>query len=103
MGRELFLAIDENGDGMLSMEELSHGVEKAGVNLDKDMQRLIKDLDADGSGNIDYSEFIAAAVDMKTACQEDKCRAAFAIFDKDGDGKISMTELKQLLEDEGVS
>jgi len=64
---------------------------------------LHQDLDADSSGNIDYTEFIAAAVDMRTACQEANCRSAFNIFDRDGNGKISMAELRQLLSEEGVA
>merc|ERR1719215_2419765 len=46
--REMFLSIDANGDGMLSLDELRNGVEKSGIRLDPDMQRLIQDLDADG-------------------------------------------------------
>jgi len=101
--RELFISLDADGDGMLTPKELEGGVTKAGIKMGTDLQALIRDMDADSSGAIDYTEFIASAIDMKTATQEDNCWAAFCVFDKDGNGKISMTELRSLLQAEGVA
>jgi Ca2+-binding EF-hand superfamily protein len=45
-----------------------------------------------------FPEFIASTMDMKSRLVgEDNLRAVFAMFDKDGDGKITANELKQLL------
>ena len=52
----------------------------------------------DPSAKINYNEFIASTMDLKTRLVgEDNLRALFAMFDKDGDGKITANELKQLL------
>ncbi|CAJ1329287.1 unnamed protein product, partial [Effrenium voratum] len=54
-------------------------------------------VDADGSGVIDYTEFLAATLDRQQYMKEDVCWAAFRVFDRNGDGHISTTELKQVL------
>merc|ERR1712203_677417 len=101
--RDLFHSLDKNGDGLLSEEEIRGGIEKSNIAMGTDLQALMKDMDADESGVIDYTEFIAAAIDMKEATREEACWAAFCVFDKDGNGKISMSELKELLQTEGVA
>merc|ERR1712232_845294 len=87
---------------MLTSKELEDGIAKAGV-VDGDVQALIKEMDADGSGVIDYSEFLAVAVDSKAMQKEENCLQAFHVFDKDRNGKISMAELRDLLKQDGVS
>ena len=41
-------------------------------------------MDADGSGVIDYTEWIASTLNMKQYFQEDVLWAAFKVFDRDG-------------------
>ncbi len=60
---------------------------KCNINIPTDLEELMKDIDSDGSGSIDYTEFIAATVDKKVYIQEDVCWAAFRVFDLDGNGK----------------
>merc|ERR1712217_714244 len=88
---------DSDGNGMLSAQELEEGIAKAGIS-GGDLKALISEMDADGSGNIDYTEFIAAALDRKVATADENCRAAFMVFDTDGDGRISLEELRELLQ-----
>jgi len=52
------------------------------------MLENIKLADIDGSGEIDYTEFIAATMDSKLYLNEKYLKAAFDMFDKDGSGKI---------------
>eukprot|EP00330_Aristerostoma_sp_ATCC50986_P000951 CAMPEP_0114579374 /NCGR_PEP_ID=MMETSP0125-20121206/3759_1 /TAXON_ID=485358 ORGANISM="Aristerostoma sp., Strain ATCC 50986" /NCGR_SAMPLE_ID=MMETSP0125 /ASSEMBLY_ACC=CAM_ASM_000245 /LENGTH=105 /DNA_ID=CAMNT_0001770071 /DNA_START=1045 /DNA_END=1362 /DNA_ORIENTATION=- len=54
-------------------------------------------IDADKSGVIDYTEFLAATMEKNLYMQEEKLYLAFKMFDKDGNGKISPDELKQVL------
>merc|ERR1712061_145481 len=55
------------------------------------------DVDADGSGVIDYTEFLAASMEKKIYLQEECLWGAFRLFDKDNNGEISKEELKQML------
>ena len=52
--------------------------------------------DTDGSGYIDYSEFVAATMNTQTLLSKEKLEMCFKMFDKDGSGKISMDELKEI-------
>merc|ERR1719359_1680803 len=62
-----------------------------------DLQQIMEQVDSDGSGVIDYTEFLAATLDKKQYIQEDVCWSAFRVFDRNGDGKISMAELETVL------
>ena len=43
------------------------------------------------------SEFLASTIQQKEAFKEEKLADAFKAFDKDGSGKISVTEINQVL------
>ncbi|KAM3144380.1 hypothetical protein pb186bvf_003544 [Paramecium bursaria] len=62
-----------------------------------EVQRIMELVDMDGSGTIDYSEFIIATMDRKKAVQKEKLKEAFQVFDKDGNGFISEAEIKEVL------
>merc|ERR1719159_1861646 len=56
--REMFMALDDNGDGLLTAAEMKEGLAKAGLkDIPADLQAILEDVDADGSGVIDYTEF----------------------------------------------
>lgn len=99
--RETFLAMDRNQDGQLTIEELRSGLDAAGLEL-PDLDSIIQEMDSDGSGVIDYSEFLSATLDRKQYLQEENVWAAFRAFDLNGDGKISKEELSEVLRDESV-
>ena len=77
------------------MEEL-----KAGLG-DKEngetLFELLKAADTDGSGSIDYTEFLAATMDAQVYMRDDYLRTAFDMFDKDKSGKIDKNEIISLL------
>ena len=52
--------------------------------------------DADGNGEIDYQEFLAATLSLAKLEREDHLRAAFQELDADGSGTISTEELDQV-------
>merc|ERR1711862_223203 len=54
-------------------------------------------MNSNGTGAVEYTEFLAATLDRKLYSDEDVCRAAFRVFDRDGDGQIGPSELKHML------
>ena len=81
---KIFKAIDKNGDGKLSKEEIMDGYDQFfGKNLDKDdIEKMFDAVDIDKSGFIDYSEFVIASMNEKNLLTNDKLQAAFKMFDK---------------------
>jgi len=96
---KLFHALDDNNDGMLTMDEITLAFKRNGVDVPEDFQNLLRELDVDNSGSIDYTEFLAGALDKCQYMLEQYCWAAFREFDLDGDGKISKEELQKVCEE----
>ena len=95
----VFRAMDLNGDGKLSKDEIKGGyAEYFGRSLnDEEVDEMFDKVDADGSGAIDYSEFVVATMNEKNLLSNNKLQSAFKMFDKDGGGSISIDEIKQVL------
>ena len=96
--KELFLSLDTSKDGFLSPLELKEGMSKLmGLSgLKTDWQEMVEQLDVNGDGKIDYSEFTTAAIDRRIILDQQYLDTAFKIFDADGNGKISVDELKSI-------
>lgn len=60
------------------------------------MQTIIDSIDTDGDGVIDYSEFIAAAYNREMLLSQQNLQVAFNMFDQDGNGQITLQELKSI-------
>lgn len=54
-------------------------------------------IDADGSGEIDFSEWLIAAIDKKNIMTEENLKCIFSMFDKDGGGSITLDELETVI------
>ncbi|CAE7567428.1 CPK2 [Symbiodinium pilosum] len=100
--RRMFMAMDRNGDGTLTVVEVKDALDKAGIAMPGNMEQLLHEADTDGSGVIDYTEFLAATLDKKVYVQEDIVWTAFKKFDLDNNGSIDMKELAQVIGDEQV-
>jgi len=100
--KTVFASLDKNGDGSLTITELAAGLETSGLMGSVDLKEIMNTVDVDGSGRIDYTEFVAAAMDKQQYLREEAVWAAFRVFDKNGDGTITQSELKQVLESKNL-
>lgn len=91
--KDIFLAIDKNGDGTLSFEEIEEGLKQLKIANADELLEILKEADTDKSGAVDYTEFIAATLDSQVYLKEEYLKAAFNMFDKDGSGKIDNEEV----------
>merc|ERR1719254_255940 len=71
--------------------------------MPENFQTVLLSIDSDGSGVIDYTEFIAATISNKQYLKKEVIWAAFRTFDKDGDGRITRAELKEMLKDDSLT
>jgi len=93
--KRVFESIDKNGDGNITLKELKDGLKD--VKNKEELMAIMEGADTDGSGTINYTEFIAATMEQNMYLKEENLRNAFRMFDKDGSGKISIDEMKQAL------
>jgi len=56
----------------------------------------MKVIDTNGSGIIDYTEFLVASLDRKILLSNERLEAAFKTIDKDGSGQLELGELKEI-------
>jgi len=63
---------------------------------------MLEEMDVDGNGELDYEEFVAATLDQSKMQDEDHLERAFAYFDKDNSGSITLDELKKVIADFGM-
>ena len=95
--RDTFVALDKNGDGFLSPDELKEAMGKFTGDVANNAEELLKRVDEDGNGCINYSEFLIAATNWEKELSRERLHMAFKEFDKDGNGSISVQELSQAL------
>ena len=63
---------------------------------EEDWDKMVNAMDTDGDGKIDYTEFITAAYNRELLLSQQNLQIAFKMFDQDGDGTLSMDELKSV-------
>ena len=97
--REVFKRIDVNGDGKISKEELlaQYMVQMSEGEARELVDMVMREVDTDGSGFMDYTEFLKASIDQKKLLSQKNLERAFSLFDRDGSGTISTAEIRKVL------
>lgn len=92
----MFKRLDKSNDGKLQIDELKAGLDELAAFFqyqDINYEDLLRSMDVDGDGEIDFTEFISAAFDKRALLTQENLDAAFKTFDADGNGKITKQEL----------
>ena len=64
---------------------------------------MMDELDSYGNGKINYSEFLAATVDVNTFLTEEKLKSVFCMFDTDNSGMITETNMQHAFSKLGLN
>ncbi|CAJ1377265.1 unnamed protein product [Effrenium voratum] len=95
---ELFRGLDLNGDGLLTTDEFSTGVRSMGVDPEL-LRKMVHCLDADHSGVIDYTEFLAATLEAYMFIDNHGVMLrAFRSFDQDDSGGLTAEEVAETID-----
>ncbi|CAM9364999.1 troponin C, slow skeletal and cardiac muscles [Petromyzon marinus] len=94
--------VQDAEDGCISTKELGKVLRMLGQNPSPDeLQEMIDEVDEDGSGTVDFEEFLIMMVrSMKEESKgksEEELSELYRMFDKNGDGYIDLEELKVML------
>lgn len=101
--KEAFDVLDVDKSGTIEPQELKNVLEEFGFDAkNTTIFQLISELDTDGSGQIDFGEFLDM-VSGKTADENsmEEVRKVFNIFDSDKTGHITLKNLKQISKELG--
>jgi Ca2+-binding EF-hand superfamily protein len=82
---------DKNGDNKISPVELEEVMKYLGLNPSSDeCQKMIKVVDKNCNGFVDYDEFISMMTQtkLKPRDENDELKEIFKVFDIDGNGFI---------------
>lgn len=88
--RAAFQAIDTDGTGFIRAQELNDILIQKRMNVsDAEVREMIDQMDYHNNKKINYSEFLAATIDIKSFLSESRLKAVFNQFDTDSSGKIT--------------
>ena len=97
--KEQFSRFDKDGDGNISGAELGPLMESLNLQTSaREVKAFLKATDTDHNGAIDFQEFVSM---MGKKARRGPLLLAFKTFDKNGDGFISMDELRKGLKASG--
>ena len=94
----IFLSIYTDLDGKISKNELKAICNKLEINIsEENLREIIKRVDFDNDGFIDYIEFLQSTINLNNLFTEDNLKCAFDNFDIQNDGTVSVLELEEIL------
>lgn len=93
-----YFSIDTDRSGSISLEELRNALVRKNVAQDE-IDSIFKTISDSGSGDseINYSDFLAAAMLKRISIDEDRLRRAFEMLDVEGSGLVDVASLRDSL------
>ena len=76
-----FSTLDISKTGKITREELFAGFQAYTDEARDEVDAIFKEVDLDGNGEIEFSEWIVASIDKNSLITDEKLKMAFALFD----------------------
>ncbi|KAL5269270.1 hypothetical protein ACHWQZ_G002924 [Mnemiopsis leidyi] len=97
MFRDIFNMYDKDGNNTIDCSELKLILEELGYECStEEVMHVISKFDINTTGTIDFNEFLSLVGDWMSN-DENQIRDAFEVFDKEGNGYLSLEQLKRAL------
>ncbi|KAK7871880.1 hypothetical protein R5R35_006460 [Gryllus longicercus] len=103
--KKAFEAFDREKTGSISTDMVGEILRMLEHPVDDDiLQEILDEVDADGSGELEFEEFVMLAarflVDEEDAeAMQQELREAFRLYDKEGNGYITTVVLREILKE----
>jgi Ca2+-binding EF-hand superfamily protein len=100
--RKYFNMFDKEKKGYIHTSQVGQILRTMGQAFEeRDLKQLIKEFDSDGSGEIEFEEFAALiarfVLEEDSSALEEELRDAFRLYDKQGNGYINVSDLRDIL------
>ena len=96
--KHIFFYINKSLDGRIKPKELLSIYQENNMKITKDeVLKIIKSVDFNNSGAIEYEEFIRIALPKEDLLTEINLKEAFDLFDINKTGNITVNEMKEVL------
>lgn len=94
-----FDLIDRDLDGQITIKEIENIMKALGEDYNQvEIQEMIEEIDIDGNKALDFKEFVGLMTrTVKDIDLDDELLEAYKVFDKDGNGYITLDELKETI------
>jgi calcium-dependent protein kinase len=92
--KEQFQQLDFKMHGTIHVDEMTAVLGRELGMQEKEAKQIFARIDCLGEDEISYTEFLAAAVQAKDLLQDRYMQEAFSWFDRDGDGFISLEDMR---------
>uniref|UniRef100_A0A3P8XRL6 Solute carrier family 25 member 24, like n=1 Tax=Esox lucius TaxID=8010 RepID=A0A3P8XRL6_ESOLU len=96
--RGLFMKLDKNKDGSISVDELHNEMKKIGIIPSANKKVIVDKYDRNKDGRLDYDEFLTYMRD-----REKKWRIQFQALDRNSSGVIDQEDIVDLFKELGVN
>merc|ERR1712072_49474 len=101
--KEAFDLFDTDGSGAIDAKELKIAMQALGFDPSNDeIAKMMSDIDADGNATVEIEEFLEMMEGkMSNKDPVEEMKKAFALYDVDGKGKITVKDMERVAKELG--